>query len=108
MEQDLGEPHVQKKRLDDALAGLRETGKTSHELLLRVSRARKINAVLGSAAVMPWDVGALDEEWTELLDGLYEYEEKKAEDERLQAESKMQFENVLARRRAENSSYRKY
>lgn len=108
MEQDLGAPFVQKKRIDEALADLRKTGRTNHDLMLRVSVARKINAVCGFGAVSPMDVGLLNEEWMDVFNGLYEYEEEKAEGERLNAESKRQFESVLARRRAENSSYRKY
>lgn len=75
---------------------------------MKVSQARKYNKVLGFDAVTPWNVGGLDDEWCALLDGLYEIEAKKAESEKQKAEGSRQFEAVLARRRAENQSYRKY
>ena len=70
--------------------------------------ARKVNRVCGFGAVTPMDVGQLDEEWSALFDGLYEIE--KASDERgmMNDENKRNFEAVLARRRAQNSGYRKY
>ena len=67
-----------------------------------------MNAVCGFGAVTPWEVGELTEDWMDVLDGLYVYEREKAEKDRQEDASKENFERVLARRRAENSSYRKY
>jgi hypothetical protein len=98
----------QKKSLETALDDLKNSGGTSYELFVKVSKARKINAVCGYGVVAPWEVGELDEEWSEMFDGLYEYEKQKAEEGRQIAQSKAQFEIVLAKQRADHPSYRKY
>ena len=67
-----------------------------------------MNAVCGFGAVAPWEVGELTEDWMDVLDGLYVYEREKADKDRQEDLSKENFERVLARRRAENPSYRKY
>jgi hypothetical protein len=107
MERAQGTFGSQKKNIEDALEELRNTGRASHELIVKVSQARKINSVCGFGAVRPWEVGELDEEWFELLDGLYEYEHEKAEDEKQIFKGDRQFEEILAKRRREHPSYRK-
>ena len=98
----------EKKSLADALDEIEKTGRTSHEYFVAISLARKVNAVCGFGAVAPWEVGELTEDWMDALDGLYVYEREKAEKDRQEDASKENFERVLARRRAENQSYRKY
>lgn len=61
----------------------------------------------GFGAVTPMDVGQLDEEWCALFDGLYEIENDKTSEKAQLGKSKEQFEKVLAKRRAENTAYRK-
>lgn len=97
----------QKKSLETALDDLKNSGGTSYELFLNVSKARKINAVCGFGVIAPWEVGELDPEWSEMFDGLYEYERLKAEEGRQIAQSEARFENVLTQRRAQHPSYRK-
>lgn len=77
-------------------------------MLKSVILARKVNAVCGFGAVTPMDVNDLDEEWIDLFDGLYEVENDKASEKAQLNKSKENFEKVLAKRRAENKSYRKY
>ena len=98
----------EKKSLADALDEIEKTGRTSHEYFVNISLARKVNAVCGFGAVAPWEVGELTEDWMDALDGLYVYERDKADKDRQEDASKENFERVLARRRAENQSYRKY
>ena len=98
----------QKKSLETALDDLKNSGGTSYELFVNVSKARKINAVCGFGAVTPWEVGELDEEWSEMFDGLYEYEKEKAREGEQIAKSEARFESVLAKQRADHPSYRKY
>jgi len=38
--------------------------------LIRIIRAQKINQVVGGAAVMPWEVDELPEEWIDLFNGM--------------------------------------
>jgi hypothetical protein len=38
--------------------------------LIRIIRAQKINQVIGGAAVMPWEVDELPEEWLDLFTGM--------------------------------------
>jgi len=38
--------------------------------LIRIIRAQKINQVVGGAAVMPWEVDELPEEWLDLFSGM--------------------------------------
>jgi hypothetical protein len=98
----------EKKSLENALDEIQNTGRTSHPLFVNVSMARKVNAVCGYGAVSPWEVGELTEEWLNIFDGLYDYEKEKAEKSRQEDASKDNFERVLARKRAEHPSYRKY
>jgi len=58
--------------------------------LIRIIRARKINQVIGGAAVMPWEVDELPEEWLDLFSGMVDElpamielvkEQEKAKDE---------------------------
>ncbi len=38
--------------------------------MIRIIRAQKINQVMGGAAVMPWEVDELPEEWIDLFNGM--------------------------------------
>lgn len=38
--------------------------------MIRIIRAQKINQVMGGAAVMPWEVDELPEEWLDLFSGM--------------------------------------
>lgn len=38
--------------------------------MIRIIRAQKINQVIGGAAVMPWEVDELPEEWLDLFTGM--------------------------------------
>jgi hypothetical protein len=102
-----GSSRQKKKELADAIEGLRENGRTTHEGLQAVSLARLVNQVVGYGAVTPWDVGQLTEDWIELFYGLREYEAQQAEEKRQEAESKRRFEDVLRRQRANHPSYGK-
>ena len=39
-------------------------------MLGQILRAQKVNRVLGGAAVMPWEVDDLPDEWLDAFDGL--------------------------------------
>ena len=83
---------------------LREKGEVNHDLLYKVSQARKINQVCGFEAIAPWEVGELDEEWMMVFDGLYHLQKTQRE----QTASQKRFDNTLARVRAKHPTYRKY
>lgn len=38
--------------------------------MIRIIRAQKVNQVVGGAAVMPWEVDELPEEWLDLFSGM--------------------------------------
>jgi len=76
------------------------TGYIQHPDMLDVQRARLINWHCGGAVIAPWEVGQLDDHWLNVFKGLQELPKLK---ENFQA-----FENLLAKRRAENPTYRKY
>lgn len=74
-EEPAGEPDQRtpariKKRLASALLDIARTGRTNDERLIRIIRAQKINKVVGGAAVMPWEVDELPEEWLDLFTGM--------------------------------------
>jgi hypothetical protein len=93
----------QKKSLDEAMTSLRDTGRTDHDNLLRLSLARKINVVCGFGSIAPWQVGELDEEWTMLFEQMFDFEKQQKD----KNAGKAHFDQVLARKRAAHPSYRK-
>jgi hypothetical protein len=46
------------------------SGQTNDERLIKIIRAQQINHVVGGAAVMPWEVDELPEEWLDLFTGM--------------------------------------
>lgn len=82
-------------------------GATSHPKIAAVWKARKINRVLGDTVVMPWSLGDLDEEWTDVLNSLFDYETRERDVAIAEARAKNAFEQVLAGKRAAHG-YRSY
>jgi hypothetical protein len=96
--------HVKKKgELDDALAEIANTKRTTHSLIGDVLRARRYNRVLGLSIFSPWTVNEIDEESAAVFDALDELDKDAAD----RAKAKQEFDNVLARQRAK-SGYRSY
>ena len=56
-----------KKSLEDALLIAAQTGRTGHEILIRVSEAREINRAHGGPLIAAWEVDLLPDDWIEVL-----------------------------------------
>jgi hypothetical protein len=91
---------AKKKSLNDALDLAAQNRSTSHARLMAVQYARLINLYSGGTVIAPWEVDQLDEEWLDVFLGLMDLPERR--------KNYQAFENLLAERRKNNPSYRKY